>query len=86
MDDVGTQEPELPAKYRAARVPGFAAITPRKHGSGNGTKKVSGFVIANGTDFYVDGKPLYFAGTNAYYLAARNLATDDDVQTFFQVR
>lgn len=37
-----------------------------------------GFVTTDGTDFSLDGKPFFFAGSNAYYLPFGNVSPTPD--------
>ncbi|KAK9819797.1 hypothetical protein WJX72_002477 [[Myrmecia] bisecta] len=43
------------------------------------------FVKASGTQFVVNGRPFFFAGTNAFYLTERSFLNDAQISEFFQV-
>jgi hypothetical protein len=44
-----------------------------------------GFVKASGTQFYVDGKPYFCAGTNAYYAGLQWIMSDGEVAVMMKV-
>jgi mannan endo-1,4-beta-mannosidase len=46
----------------------FLAVLLGTLGLSSGVNGQPGFVTVNGTDFYRDGKPFHFAGTDTYYL------------------
>ncbi len=46
----------------------------------------TGFLKASGTQFVVNGKPFYCAGTNAYYAALKNIMSDNEVAVMMKVR
>jgi len=44
-----------------------------------------GFVKASGTQFVLDGKPYYCAGTNAYYAGLKYIMSDREVAVMMKV-
>ncbi len=44
-----------------------------------------GFVTASGTQFYLNGKPYFCAGTNAYYAGLKWIMSDNEVSVMMKV-
>ena len=43
-----------------------------------------GFVVANGTKFYLDGSPYWCAGTNTYYAGLKWIMSNEEVPVLMQ--